>query len=219
MSDEALRQYVEQALHWDPRFDAADIGVSVEQGVATLRGHVRSYGQKVNAERAALGVRGVKGVANDLTVRLDGHDERSDTAIAQAAVTALEWHTLVPHDRITVSVADGWLTLNGTVDHEHQRAAAERAVRYLTGVKGVANAIRLRTPVSAVNATQVAAQIDAAFRRSAALDASRIDVTAREGTVVLRGMVRSWAERQEAERAAWAAPGVTSVDDRLEVAP
>ena len=219
MPDTELKQHVQNALDWEPSVEASDIGVSVAEGVVTLRGTVGSYVEKVTAERVTLRVYGVKAVANDLSVHLVSGYERTDTEIAQAAVAALKWNTVVPADRVTVTVANGWVTLNGTLEYYYQSAAAERAVRDLTGVKGVSNTIVLQTPVTPIRTSDVTAKIEAAFRRSAQVDARRINVNARDGKVILSGNVHSWAERQEAERAAWAAPGVTQVDDRLEVVP
>jgi osmotically-inducible protein OsmY len=219
MTDNELKQHVQDALDWEPSIDTADVGVSVDKGVVTLRGNVASYIEKVTAQRVALGIYGVKGVANDLIVRLVKAHERADTEIAQAAVAALKWNVAVPADRMTLSVANGWVTLNGTLDYYYQSAAAERAVRALTGVKGVSNAILLQARATLVSATDVAAKIEAAFRRSAEVDARRITVTTQDGTIILSGNVRSSAERREAERAAWAAPGVTHVDDRLAIVP
>jgi len=219
MTDKELKQHVQNALDWEPSVDASDIGVSVDEGVVTLRGNVGSYVEKVSAERVALRVYGVKAVANDLSVRLVSGYERTDTEIAQAAISALKWNTVVPADRITVTVANGWVTLNGTLEFYHQSAAAERVVRHLTGVRGVSNSILLKAPAVQVRPSDVAAKIEAAFKRSAEVDARRINVNAQNGKVILSGNVRSWTERQEAERAAWAAPGVTQVDDRLAVIP
>lgn len=219
MTEKELKEHVQNALDWEPSVDTSDIGVSVDDGVVTLRGNVGSYVEKVSAERAVLRVYGVKAVANDLSVRLPSGHERTDTEIAQAAVTALEWNTVVPANKVTVTVSKGWVTLSGTLEYYYQSAAAERTVRNLTGVKGVSNAILLRAPAAPLLASDVAGKIEAAFRRSAEVDARRIHVSAQEGKVILSGNVRSWAERQEAERAAWAAPGVTQVDDRLSVVP
>jgi len=216
MIDNDLKQHVENALDWEPSLDAKDIGVSVEQGVVTLRGTIVSYPEKIAAERVALRVYGVKAVADDLVVHLASIYQRTDTEIAQAALNALKWHTTVPDDRVTLTVKDGWITLAGTVDWQYQKDAAARAIRDLTGVKAVTNDIRVKPHVKA---TDVRDKIEAAFKRSAEIDARRVSVTAQDGKVVLSGNVRSWAERQEAERAAWAAPGVTQVDDRLLVAP
>ncbi|MCC7417417.1 MAG: BON domain-containing protein [Acidobacteria bacterium] len=216
MDDKDLKRHVEDALNWEPSFDAADIGVSVDNGVVTLRGDVTSYAARATAERVTLRVYGVEAVANDLNVRLPGERERTDSDIAQAAVNALQWNTMVPTERVAVAVSSGWVTLNGSVDWQYQKDAAARAVRDLTGVRGVNNGITVEPHV---RWGDVRDKIEAAFKRSAEIDARRINVTATDGKVILSGNVRSWAEREEAERAAWAAPGVTQVDDRLSVTP
>jgi osmotically-inducible protein OsmY len=216
MTDIELKRHVEDALTWEPSIDAADIGVSVDNGVVTLRGDVATYAAKSSAERATLRVYGVTAVANDLNVRLHGEYLRNDSDIAQAAVNALHWNTLVPAKQISVAVSNGWITLTGNVDWRYQKDAASRAVRDLTGVRGVVNDISVQPRV---NTSDVREKIEAAFRRSAEVDARRIAVTAHAGKITLTGNVKSWAERREAERAAWAAPGVTQVDDRLTVTP
>lgn len=216
MTDKDLKLHVQSALDWDPSIDASDIGVSVDNEIVTLRGTVKTFAEKINAERVALRVYGVKAVANDLTVHLPSLFARNDTEIAQAAVSALMWNTIVPSDRVSVATANGWITLTGTLEWQYQKDAATRAVRELTGVKGVTNNIVVKPRVKTVD---VRDKIEAAFKRSAEIDARRVNVTAQDGKIVLSGNVRSWAERQEAERAAWAAPGVTQVDDRLAVVP
>jgi osmotically-inducible protein OsmY len=216
MTDDNLAQSVRSAFEWEPSLDASDIAVSVEQGIVTLRGYVGSFAQKVMAEQAALRVYGVRAVANDIDVHVLSGFQRTDTEIAQAAVAALTWNTMVPNDRVTVTIADGWLTLNGMVDWQYQKDAAARTVRDLRGVKGVANHIVVQPLATSID---VEGKIEAALRRAASIDARRIEVTADDGTVILSGTVHSWAERREAERAAWAAPGVTHVDDRLAVIP
>jgi len=214
MTDRELKEHVQNALDWEPSVDQSDIGVSVDEGVVTLRGNVRSYAERAAAERVALRVYGVKAVADDLEVRLASGYERTDTDIAQAVVDALKWNTIVPPDRVTVAVAKGWVTLKGTLEWQYQKDAAARVVRDLTGVRGVNNEIVVKPRVKT---TDVQAKIEAAFKRSAEIDARRVSVAAEDGKVILTGNVRSWAERQEAERAAWAAPGVTQVDDRITV--
>jgi len=215
MTDHQLQQDVQNALEWEPSVDQTDIGVSVAEGVVTLRGNVRSYAERAAAERVALRVYRVKAVANDLEVRLASNDEKTDTDIAQAVVSAFKWNTLVPADKISVTVARGWVTLKGNLKWQYEREAATRALRELAGVRGVINELVVKPQVTAVDVKE---QIEAAFKRSAEIDARRVSVAASDGTVVLTGNVRSWFERQEAERAAWAAPGVTHVDDRLTIA-
>jgi osmotically-inducible protein OsmY len=216
MTDRDLQQHVQNALDWDPSIDAAEIGVSVENGVVTLRGDVKSYAQKATAERIALGVYGVKAVANDVAVRLGDGQKRTDTDIAQAAVSALRWNTMVPDEKITVTVSDGWVTLKGRVNWEYERAAAANAVRDLTGVRGVTNTISLEPHISA---RDVKSKIEAALTRSAEVDARRINVAVTDSKVILSGNVHSWFERDEARRAAWSAPGVKEIDDRIAVVP
>ena len=216
MTDMEVKRNIESALEWEPSVEAADIGISVDAGVVTLRGDVGSYAARAAAERVTLRVYGVKAVANELTVRLVPAFERNDTDLAQAAVAALAWNAMIPQNRVTVTVSNGWLTLKGTLDWQYQKDAAARALRDLVGVKGVANDIIVKTHVKP---SDVKAKIEAAFTRSAELDARRVNVVAQDGKVVLTGNVRTWSERREAERAAWAAPGVTQVDDRLSITP
>lgn len=194
----------------------SNVDVTVDEGVVTLRGDVGTYAEKRAAERVVLGVYGVSGVANDLTVRPPRTLERSDTEIAQAAVNNLKWNTQVPSDRVTVAVSDAWVTLRGMVDWQYQPDAAEGAVRTLAGVRGVTNDI---TVGPRVQPSDVQTRIEAALKRSAEVDARRINVSVSDGRVSPTGNVHSWFERDEARRAAWAAPGVTAVEDHMAVVP
>jgi len=216
MTDRQLQEEVLAALEWEPGVNAAHIGVSVNDSVVTLQGKVTTLRERYLAEHAASHVYLVRAVANDIEVAPDKATTRSDPAIAEAVANALEWESAVPDSAVKATVSKGWVTLTGTVAWAYQRAAAERAIRHLTGVKGASNAIVIEPTVSAGD---VKASIERALTRRAEIDARRITVQAREGTVVLTGTVHSLFERAEAERAAWAAPGVTSVDDRLVVEP
>jgi osmotically-inducible protein OsmY len=214
--DSDIKRDIEDELRWDPDIDATDIGVAVHNGVVTLSGFVRSYAQKTEAERDAKRVAGVLGVANDIEVRLPVLDQRPDPEVARDAVNALKAELPFSSENIRVVVRDGWLTLEGTVEWNYARERAEASVKRVRGVKGVTNAIALKPTVQP---HEIRRKIEDALRRSAEIDASRITVETNGSEVILRGTVKSWAERQEAERAAWAAPGVTRVDNRIAISP
>ena len=211
-TDTVLKSEVLDELEWEPSINATRIGVAVKEGVVTLSGEVASYHEKVEAERAALRVEGVKGIASEIEIHLPGTSHRSDADIARAALDTLRWNSSIPPDRIKVVVKKGWVTLEGDVDWGYQRTAAEDAVRRLTGVMGVSNQVAVKArPTSA----GIKTRIEQAFKRSAEVDANRIAADITDGTVTLRGTVRTWAEKQEAERVAWASPGVARVQNLL----
>jgi len=212
-----LQRSVMEELVWEPSVDAAEIGVAAESGIVTLSGTVKSLPQKWAAEKAAQRVAGVKAVTDEIVVKLPGDSELSDTEIARAAVNALDWNASVPKGRVGIIVAHGWITLEGTVQFHYERVAAEYAVRGITGVKGVTNLISVTPPQ--VTPADVKHKIEQAFERYAQLDAQKISVEAKNGKIVLRGKVDSWAEREHAELAAWAAPGVSQVKNEIMICP
>ena len=211
-ADEQIQNNVLSELKWDARVRPNEIGVVVKDGVVTLTGWVDSYTKKWAAEEAAHRVRGVKAVANEIEVRLPSASERTDADIAAAVARALEWDAFIPLDRLDVTVAQGWVTLKGEVEWQYQKEDAERVVRRLTGVKGVTNLITVKPRITP---SELKEKIEQALVRSAETDAERITVEVEGSKVILKGTVRSWAEREEAARVAWLAPGVTSVENRI----
>jgi osmotically-inducible protein OsmY len=215
-SDRDIERDVKEELEWNPDLDASDIAVSVKDGVVTLAGFVKSYTDKYEAEAAAKRVAGVSGVANDLEVRLPSIDERPDPDIARDAVAALKTQLPISSEHIKVVVKNGWVTLEGQVEWQYQKNTAESAVRRIKGVRGVSNMILLKPRAEP---SEIKKKIQEAFKRNAEVDANRINIEINGSEVVLKGRVRSWIEREEAERVAWSAPGVTKVEDRIIVAP
>jgi osmotically-inducible protein OsmY len=215
-TDANVRTDVEKELEWDPRFDARDVGVAVKGGVVTLSGHVGSFAERWAAQDAAQLVSGVKAIANEIAVKLPTSAQRSDTELAQAALDALALNSSVPAGDIKVTVQGGWVTVSGQVSFWHQKQAVETTLRQLRGVMGLLNDIQLKPRASALD---VQSRIEETFRRHAQLDADKIRVKVADGTVTLEGEVQSWRERNEAELAAWAAPGVLGIKDKLTIRP
>jgi osmotically-inducible protein OsmY len=218
-SDKRLQELVLEELGYEPRVDAAHIGVTARDGVVTLSGHVSSYAEKLAAEEAARSVHGVKAIAEEIEVRLPWQKKTADDEIARRAVDILSWLGTLPADRIRVRVAHGVVTLEGEVDWQYEKQEAERAVHKLTGVVAVVNAIRIKPSRQMPDVVEVRRQIEAAFKRQADLEASQINVVASDGKLTLTGNVRARHERVIAETAAWAVPGVTAVDDRITIQP
>ena len=217
ISEHQLRQDVLDELDFEPSVNAAHIGVGVNAGVVTLTGFVSSYREKLAAERAARRVKGVKAIAEGIEVRLPSDKKTADDEIAGRAVDILKWRVGFPADRISIKVEKGIVSLTGDVDWQFQKTEAEAAVHHLSGVVGVVNLVQVR---STVHDSEVKEKIQKALQRSAELDASRITVHAEGGgKVVLGGKVHAWYERDLAEQAAWAAPGVTAVVDHILIEP
>lgn len=213
-SDSKLQTDVIDELRWDPSVGAAEIGVAAKNGVVTLSGQVSSYAKKYAAAHAAERVAGVRAIADELTVELPSSFKRSDADVAHSVAAVLTWDVNVPDDKIKARVDGGWVWLEGEVDWQYQSEAAVRAIRNLTGVRGVTNLLQIKQRASAPDVQQC---IESALKRHAEIEAKRIHVDALDGRVTLRGEVRSWAERQDAERAVWGAPGVSTVLDELVV--
>ena len=215
-TDAELQQDVMNELKWEPTLKAAEIGVTVKDGIVTLSGHVDSYVKKLVAERAAARVFGVRAVAEAIQVRLPGSLKRSDEDIGEMVANVLDWNVLVPYDRVKVHIQDGVVTLSGEVDWGYQKYAAEEAIHHLTGVVWLNNQITVKPTIKPLN---VKDKIVSAFQRNALLDSRRIKIETSGGKVILRGSVRSWGERAEAQWLTWAAPGVSEVENNIIISP
>ncbi|TFL16391.1 BON domain-containing protein [Jannaschia formosa] len=215
MNDANIKQDVMDALDFEPSIDANDIGVAVDRGIVTLSGHVPTYSQRLTAERVVTRIKGVRGIAQEIEVRPVGSHQTADDEIARRAADLLTWNTAVPKDRVKVKVANGHVTLVGTVEWNYQRNAAHSVVSGMSGVKSVSNVIDIRHQPTPSDIRQ---RIENALKRDAELDAAAIQVKVSDGIVTLDGRIDSWADRLIAERAAWAAPGIKKVNDHLHVA-
>jgi osmotically-inducible protein OsmY len=213
-TDNQLQHDVMAELQWEPRVDHANIGVAAKDGVVTLSGFVSNYSAKIAAEKAARRVKGVRGLAEEIEVRFASDPKTSDSEIAKRIADMFDWSVTIPRDKVAVKVEHGWVTLSGTVDYHFHRQSAKDLASRITGVKGVTNLVDVKLSLSP---SDVKDRIVAAFKRNADLDASTITVVADGGTVRLGGKVHAWYERQIAERAAWAAPGVNRIEDNIAV--
>jgi osmotically-inducible protein OsmY len=214
VSDRGLRQDILHELEFEPSVNAEDIGVAVHDGVVTLTGFVGSYAEKAVAEQIVGRVKGVRAIAQELEVRLPGNVKTADDQIARRALKIIAWDTTIPNERVQVKVQNGWITLSGNVEWQYQKLGAEQAVRKLSGVVGVTNLINV---YPAAQVSDVKTRIEEALKRSAEVDAGRIQVSVDGGKVRLDGKVHAWHEKEMAQLAAWSARGVTEVDDRIQI--
>lgn len=215
MDDTQLRQLVIDELEFEPSIDASHIGVAASAGVITLTGHVRTYAEKVAAMKAARRVKGVRAIAQEMEVRYPGEMKTADEEIAKRILSVLKWDAMIPDDKVKVTVQKGWVNLSGGLDWQYQKNAAEDAVRRLTGVIGVTNAIAVKPPVQAGD---IKKKIEAALARNAHVEAQGIRIDVLNNRVSLEGVVDSWEDHDIVENAAWSVPGVLAVDDRLVIA-
>lgn len=213
--DKKLQAEVISEIQQEPGARAERIGVHVDDGVVHVTGEVDSYPEKLAVERAVKRVPGVEAIAEDIRVNLPDEFERNDQELARLAASALEWNVAVPHDGLKVTVQDGWVSLDGEVDHWYQHNAAEEAVRNLIGVKGITNRISIKPSPTPADLKD---RIEKTIVRAARLEAEQINVEVRDSKAILKGNVRTWAEREDAERAACNTPGICEVDNQITVA-
>ena len=213
-SDSQIQQDVMEELKWQPFLSSSEIGVAVKNGIVTLSGQVDAYSKKLAAENAVKKVSGVKAIAEDIQVGISPIFQRTDAEIADAVVNALKWHSAVQEEKIKIKVENGYVRLEGEVEWEYQRTNAKSAIENLTGVRSVVNLITVKPKISP---TEIQSKIAAAFQRSSTIDSGKISAEVIGSKVVLRGTVRSFVEKEDAQNAAWNAPGVTSVDNKLEI--
>lgn len=215
-TDAQIQKDVIDELRWAPFISSNEIGVTVKDGIVTLSGTVDTYAKKTAAENATKKVVGVRAVAEDIEVKLNHGGERTDADIAETVLNALKWHSVVPEEKIKVKVDNAWVTLDGTVEWDFQRKSAKNAISNLLGVRGITNNISV-LPVIPIDAAKVKTSISSAFHRTAAIDAEKINVEIVGSKVILKGNVKSWNEKDEATNAAWSIPGVSSVENKLEI--
>lgn len=216
-TESQLYTEIMEKLEFEPTISPSHITLAVHEGIVTLKGAVSHYAEKRKAERAVRGIEGVKGIVNDLEVNLIASLQRNDTDIAKAVINALEWDINVPADKLKITVEKGHIKLIGEVEWAYQRDYAEKAIRYLAGVKGIDNQIKIRPSIAVIAPTEVKERISKEFERNALIDADRIQVETRGSEIILKGHVRSWPEYKEAERAAWSIQGVAQVDNQLRI--